>query len=701
MILPQGGARAQAAPPDAALEEISVIGEGGATTGYHPRRSRFGAGADTALLDTPANIVVVPQAVLRDQRVLSLDEALRNVSGIAQTNSLGGTQEGVVRRGFGTTRDSSILRDGRRTVLQQNFSHTIERVEVLKGPASLLYGISEPGGLINLVSKRPLFTRQNSLDVTTTSFGGAIVQSDLTGPIEGTNLAYRIVGDVQDYDYWRNFGTIRRQIAAPSLTWRGDDTTVTVGYEFAHYNIPFDRGTTFDPHTGRPVRVPRSRRFDEPLSRVEAMSHLGSLDVDHRFNDDWALHLGFTASNLTYDDNQIRPVAYDPVTGLLTRRADATRGADFNAQVARADLVGRFETLGLRHDLLVGAMHERVDYYRRSSYRGANQGGFSVFDPVYGQIGASDRLSLPASNNRDRLINTSLYLQDSIHLTERLILVAGASAQFYDQLAYAGVPAKVSTDLEGIKPLPRAGLVYKLAPNLSVYGSYTQSFRPNVTDLDRTGPLQPEEGTAYEVGVKAELGAGLLVTGAFFDTEKSNVLVTQVVDGVRTASTVGRARSRGFELDMAGQILPDWAVIGSYGFTDAIVTEDPLLSRNRLLNTPRSTASLFVTHQLGRVTPAMSIGSLSLSDGFLELGFGARYVGKRPGDAGNTFTLPDYVVCDAFLSYRTSMNGLPAALQLNLKNVFDETYYPSAGASNVLVAVGEPFQAMMTARVSW
>lgn len=142
-------------------------------------------------------------------------------------------------------------------------------------------------------------------------------------------------------------------------------------------------------------------------------------------------------------------------------------------------------------------------------------------------------------------------------------------------------------------------------------------------------------------------------------------------------------------------------MIASYGFTDAMVTEDPTLAGNRLLNTPRTTASLFVTHQVGLVAPATSLGSLSLGDGFLELGWGSRYVGERPGDAANSFTLPDYVVCDAFLSYRTSVNGLPAALQLNLENVLDETYYPSSGASNVLVAVGEPFQALMTARVSW
>lgn len=700
----QARAETRAAGQDAlhvSMDELTVAGDGASVVGYQPRRSSFGAGTDAALLDTPANIAVVPASVLRDQRVLSLDEALRNVSNVTQTNSLGGTQEGVVRRGFGSSRDSSILRDGRRTVLQQNFSHAIERVEVLKGPASLLYGISEPGGLINLVSKRPEFTPRNTLDVTATSFGGSLIQPDLTGPVEGTNLAYRIVGDVQNSDYWRNFGTIARQVAAPSLTWRGDDTTVTVGYEFSHYVIPFDRGTTFDPRTGRPLPVPRDRRFGERFSKVEAASHLGSLDVDHRFNEDWKLHLGFSASNLTYDDNQVRPISYNPATGILTRRSDATRGGDFNAQVARLDLVGRFETFGLRNDLLLGAMHERVDYYRRTSVRGPNVGGFNVFDPVYGRLGPSDRVSVPASNNRDRLVNTSLYLQDSLHLTDRLILVGGVSAQIFHQIAYAGVPAVTSTDLSGVRPLPRAGVVYKLSPDLSLYGSYTQSFRPNVTDLDRSGSLAPEEGEAFEVGVKADLGPGLTLTGAMFDTEKSNVLVTQVVGGNRIATTAGKVRSRGFELDFAGQIAPDWSVIGSYGFTDAFVAEDPLLAGKQLLNVPRTTASLFLTHQFGAVAPQAELGSYRLGPGFLEAGFGGRYVGTRPGDAANTFFMPDYVVCDAFLSYRTSVNDLPTTIQLNLKNLFDETYYPSSAASNVLVAVGEPFQALVTARVAW
>lgn len=365
------------------LEELSVAGTGGrtATIGYQPKRSTFGAGSDTAILDTPANIAVVSSQVLRDQRVLTLDEAVRNVAGVTQANGIAGTQDAVIRRGFGAARDESILRDGRRTVLLQNFNYGIDRVEVLKGPASLLYGITDPGGLVNLVSKRPEFVSHGSLNLTGTSYGGGIVQGDLTGPVEGTNLAYRVVGDVQDYQYWRNFGSIERQVVAPSVTWKGDDTTVTVGYEFTHYRIPFDRGTIFDPRTGRPVPLPRDRRLDERINRTEAQTHLATLDIEHRFDAHWALHLGYTFSNLTYGEDKVRPASYNPVTGVLTRRAEGLRGADFNAHAARLDLTGRFDTFGIWHDLLAGMTYESFDYYRRDVTRGPNLGGFRVFAP--------------------------------------------------------------------------------------------------------------------------------------------------------------------------------------------------------------------------------------------------------------------------------------------------------------------------------
>ncbi len=164
----------------------------------------------------------VSDRVLEDQHATSLDEALYNVANVVQTNTLGGTQDAFTRRGFGANRDGSIMTNGLRTVLPRSFNAATERVEVLKGPASTLYGILDPGGLINVITKRPERQFSGSVSGTSTSFGGGTGSVDITGPIEGTNLAYRLIGEYQNEDYWRNFGKNKSSFIAPSLTsvWR-------------------------------------------------------------------------------------------------------------------------------------------------------------------------------------------------------------------------------------------------------------------------------------------------------------------------------------------------------------------------------------------------------------------------------------------------------------------------------------------------
>ncbi|WP_042700859.1 TonB-dependent siderophore receptor, partial [Azospirillum sp. B506] len=238
--------------------------------------------------------------------------------------------------------------------------------------------------------------------------------------------------------------------------------------------------------------------------------------------------------------------------------------------------------------------------------------------------------------------------------------------------------------------VPRAGVVYKVTPDASVYASWSQSFRPNSSISSYLGALPPEEGDAYEVGGKVELAGGLTATAALFDLRKRNVLYSEVVNGLTVNRTAGAVRSRGFELDVAGEVAPGWSVIGSYSLLDAQVTKDPLYQGNRLANVARSTASLFVTHDLGAV-----LGSTAL-----RVGGGARYAGKRAGDAANSFYLPSYVVADAFAAYDTDVHGTPVTFQVNVKNIFDKTYYTSA-VNNLGVAIGEPLQAVFQTRVSF
>ena len=210
---------ARAKSTNDAEETITVVAIGAqqsATSGYQPFSSATATPTSIPLLDIP--VVHRQRSVLEDQHATSLDEALYNVANVVQTNTLGGTQDAFTRRGFGANRDGSIMTNGLRTVLPRSFNAATERVEVLKGPASTLYGILDPGGLINVITKRPERQFSGSVSGTSTSFGGGTGSVDITGPIEGKRLAYRLIGEYQNEDYWRNFGKNKSSFIAPSLT---------------------------------------------------------------------------------------------------------------------------------------------------------------------------------------------------------------------------------------------------------------------------------------------------------------------------------------------------------------------------------------------------------------------------------------------------------------------------------------------------
>ncbi|VFS60929.1 Outer-membrane receptor for Fe(III)-coprogen, Fe(III)-ferrioxamine B and Fe(III)-rhodotrulic acid [Raoultella planticola] len=287
-------------------ETMTVVAEGAQndTNGYQPVASSTATLTSMPLLDIPQVVNTVSDKVLEDQHATTLDEALYNVANVVQTNTLGGTQDAFTRRGFGANRDGSIMTNGLRTVLPRSFNAATERVEVLKGPASTLYGILDPGGLINVVTKRPERTFGGSISATSSSFGGGTGQFDVTGPIEGTRLAYRIIGEYQHEDYWRNFGKEKSSFIAPSLTWFGDRATVNVSYSHRDYNTPFDRGTIFDLNTGHAVNVDRKTRFDEPFNVTDGYSDLAQLNAEYRLNDAWTARFDYSYSQDHYNDNQ-------------------------------------------------------------------------------------------------------------------------------------------------------------------------------------------------------------------------------------------------------------------------------------------------------------------------------------------------------------------------------------------------------------
>ena len=674
------------------LGATSITSQAAIDTSYQPPANTSVMRGTGSNMEIPQTVNVVAAQVIRDQAPRNLDDALNNVSGITQGNTLGSTQDSVMKRGFGDNRDGSIMRDGMPLVQGRAMGAATERVEVLKGPASLLYGIQDPGGVVNVVSKKPQLEQYSALTVRGSTYGsgknGSGGSLDSTGPLGDSGLAYRMIIDHEDEDYWRNFGVHRETLIAPSLAWYGDNTQVLLAYEHREFLTPFDRGTAINPATNHPLDIPATRRLDEPFNNMEGRSDLYRLEVDHDLNDDWKAHFGYSWNRETYDASQVRVTAVDPASGTLTRKMDGTRGAITTDRFTTASLQGKVQVAGMQHDLVFGVDDEYRKIYRADLIRQNSQYPFSYLDPVYGREVAGTTVSASDSNQTDLLRSDSLFAQDSIHLTDQWILVAGARFQKYDQLAGKAIPFKVNTDTNGVKWVPRAGLVYRYTDELSFYGSYTESFKPNSTIAPLTGgvvldsAIAPEQSKSWELGAKLDIPGRITGTVALYDIKKRNVLVSSTVDDVTAYSAAGEVRSRGLELDVSGQLSDNWSLIGSYAWTDAEVTKDTTYQGMRLQNVAKNSGSLSAVYDFGSI-----VGG----DNKLRVGAGARYVGERAGDALNDFDLPGYTVADAFATYDTRIEGQKVKFQANVKNLFDRTYYTSA-ASRTFVSMGDARQ---------
>ncbi len=676
-------------------EAMTVVGTSQAdqtvTDGYQPLSSATATLTNMPLLDIPQVVNTVSDKVLEDQHATSLDEALYNVANVVQTNTLGGTQDAFTRRGFGANRDGSIMTNGLRTVLPRSFNAATSRVEVLKGPASTLYGILDPGGLINVVTKRPERAFSGDISATSSSFGGGTGQLDVTGPIEGTQLAYRLVGEYQNEDYWRNFGKERSTFIAPSLTWFGDDATVNVSWSHRSYHTPFDRGTIFDLNTGHAVDVPRNERFDEPFNVTNGDSDLAQVNAEYRLNSEWTARFDYGFSQDKYSDNQARVMAYDAKTGNLTRRVDATQGSTQRMHSTRADLQGNVVIGGFYNEILGGIAYENYDLLRTDMIRCKNVKGFNIYNPVYGTLDKCTSVSASDSDQRIQQETYATYLQDALYLTDKWIAVAGVRYQYYTQYAGKGRPFNVNTDSQDEKLTPKFGMVYKLTPSVSLFGNVAQSFMPQSSIASYIGDLPPEESTAYEVGAKFDLFNGVTSNITFFDIHKRNVLYTETIGDETYAKTAGKVRSQGVEVDVAGSLTDNLNIIASYGYTNAKVIDDPDYAGKPLPNVPRHTGSLFLTYDFNNVYDSNT----------LTIGGGGHALSRRSGTNGADYYLPGYAVADVFAAYKMKLQ-YPVTLQVNVKNLFDKTYYTSSIASNNLGnQIGDPREVQFTVKMAF
>ncbi|MBA1298498.1 TonB-dependent siderophore receptor [Pseudomonas carnis] len=651
----------------------------GPVQGYHATRSASATRTDTAIHETPQSISVVSKDVVEDLGATRLQDALDYAGGVGRANNFGG--QGLTTftvRGFTT---GEFYRNGfpiNRGYPNMPDANTIERLEVLRGPATMLYGRGDPGGTFNVVSKQPLAERTVTLGSQLNDQGMKRGTLDASGPLdEEGRLAYRLNVVGEGGDTFRDHVETERYGVTPVITWQAtDDTKVTFEGDFMRNNHPLDRGLTrFPNQRGTPSRD--TFWGDKDAGKLHNDNNMAQLRFEHMLNDNWTLGGGFQWLDGSLKGNAIE--ANGPgslgADGRTLQRNFNYRKLEWTDKDYQLNLTGHFSTGGFDHTLLTGIEYEDYDYKSIIQRSSAAAGTYpiDIFNPVYGQ--ARPALTRTPTHDKENLKTYAAFVQDQVALTERLKVLAGARFERFehDYQNYVGKSWQAADNAV----TPRVGVIYDLTDTVAVYADAARSFKPNTGASREGGGFAPEKGKSYEMGIKWEaLDRQLSVDAAIYQIEKKNVLTTDPVDNTFSVAA-GQVRSRGFDLNVAGNLTPEWRVIGGYAYVDAEVTRDNTLrSGTRLMNIPRNSFSLLNVYEF--------------QDGALKglgLGAGGKYVDQRAGQTANTaFSMDAYTVVDLLGYYKVNER---VRLNLDVKNLFNREYEEGA-FGNIYAYPGAP-----------
>jgi iron complex outermembrane receptor protein len=641
---------------------------------------------DAPLRDLPQSVHVVTADYLEDQTVNRLEDVFRNVSGV---NAFSGYQDFAVR-GF---RTSQVLWNGVRGNPYNFFAAPkvtdVERIEVLKGPASVLYGALDPGGLINVVPKRPSADARRELLLTYGSFGRTQATLDATGAVlgGGERLLYRLTADGERAGSFRDFQRLRTVQVAPSLAWQPSAATrVTARAEYLDDARDGQRDRGIAAPSGDVDALGLGWTANEPGDRARNRGRSAQLDLDQRLGGAWRLTSALRWARSDYDNAYHEPRGFATTAGRLVMRRQF-RDQQFDQEQRAADLrvTGALRGLGLAHTLVVGG--DFLDSEGRTASRNANAvPALDVFAPRYGAADPS-AYATTLGVTAERLRRGGAYAQDLVTVRPDLKVLVGARVDRFDDATDNVTPgntAPATRFADGALTL-RGGLVYQPTAALSLYGSYSEGFLPQGPAEQqqlRGGPFAPEETTQFEGGAKAEwLGGRLSTTLAGYRIRKANQLVPLAVgsDSLRSAGVI---RSQGVELDAMGSLTRGWSLVANYAYNDAAVvagrSANPL--DNQVPNAPRHSAGLWSRVEL----TALPLRGLAL-------GGGVRYVGRR--DTFDATDLPAYGVGDAALYYTAG----PVGLTLTVQNVTDARHFVGGYYDRTLFP-GAPRTARLTVR---
>jgi iron complex outermembrane receptor protein len=687
---------------DEELETIFVVGQRRAYQGLFDTQEVQGV------------VQEVDAALIRETGALNLNDALDLSATVARQNNFGGLWNSFAIRGFAGDENlpSGFLVNGFNA--GRGFGGPrdlvgIERVEVLKGPKAALFGRGEPGGAVNLVTKRPDFETAGDLRLTVGSWSQVRIEGDVqTAFGNDENVGVRLVGFVEDSESFRRTVETERIGFYPSVAWNiSDQTRLTYEMELTQQEIPFDRGVVA--RDGELGFMPIENFIGEPLDGPIETDVLGhQFEMQHSFSDNWSVLAG-----LGYRETSLEGLAAEPNFGSRqTLSLDGrtvsrfTRSRDYDAEyfVLRAELAGQFETGSLRHRLLVGADYDRFDndqVFLRFRPPGVPPGStiddidpelyrvIDVLDPVYGLYPAPELG--PNTDRLEVLEAWGIYFQDQIDVTDRFQLrIGGRFDDFSQELTNRRADPVTTNEQSDTRFSPQVGAVFLANEGTSVYASYGEGFR-QLTGSDFEGnPFEPNKTRSLEAGLKFDMGyffdnAVGSATIAVFQIDQSNILVfddrPEASDGF-FLTPAGEAESTGLELDMNVRLPGDFNVWFSYAYINAEYTNDtadpnfvaPIMAGDPLINVPENQLNL-------QASKDFQFGSM-----YAQLGGGILYVDERLGQTGTDFFLPSYTTVRVFGQVEP-IEGL--LLRLDVDNLFDGEFYTNSFA-DVWVEPGAP-----------
>ncbi|WP_207459682.1 TonB-dependent siderophore receptor [Azospirillum sp. SYSU D00513] len=693
-------AHAQGTAPTApvVLDPVTVEGTRPADTptspvqGYVVRSTATGSKTDTPIDEIPQSVSVIGRDEMDDRGAQKVDEALRYTAGVfAQPFGSDKDTNWIYIRGFQATQ-TGVYQDGLQLYgfgFGGTFtdSYTLERVEVLRGAASVLYGGSNPGGLVNLVSKRPDGERLRSVETGITDSGRAHLGFDFGDQLNGT-LSYRLTGRIEGGDGATDFEDGFRGTISPSFRWTPNDrTSLTVLANYTHIDERHNGGA-FLPYVGTVVdapfgRIERDANFTEPdLDDYERRQLQVGYELEHQVNDSLTLRQNVRYGYSDIHEVSLYPFGYGGFAAApadpdnLLSRINFEHQTEVNSFLIDNQVQAKLRTGPIEHTALFGVDYRLFDMDQVQLSGSATP--ISATNPVYG---APQGTRSAYIDQVLKMHQIGVYLQDQMRFGQGWIVTLNGR---YDHVSTDadGTPAYQGKDVEFSG---RAGLAYEFANGLTPYASASTFFNPVLGSSPAAGVFKPETGRQYEVGVKYRPAwADALFTAALFDLTRTNV-----VTGPFNAETqIGEVNSQGFEFEAKANLTESLKATAAFTAFDLEITEDAdaSLIGNTPYIVPQTQASLFLDYSFRDGGPLDGVG----------VGGGVRYIGSSWADNENTLKVPDATVFDARVGYEQDNWGV----NLSVTNLFDKKYVASC-QTQFSCGYAEGRTALLKVNMSW